>query len=101
MSTITEREADARRRKAFALFTRLSSIGMTADTVAHYDDKQWHAAALAAETRDPGPITRRIVVEMLAESERERALCPFCGMGDPEGEPGARKPPGHDGPCSQ
>lgn len=41
----------------------------------------------------------RIAVEMLAGSPRERALCPTCKLGDPDGEPGQPKPHGHNGPC--
>lgn len=96
-----EREIVARQRKAFALYTRLTGLGVTADRAAHYDDAEWTGVAKAAEVRVPGPLTRRIVVEMLAASERERALCPFCGLGDPAGEAGPRKAAGHDGACAR
>lgn len=98
----SERETTSRRAKAFAIYLRLTSLGITADKAAHYTDEQWKHAGTAAERRAPGPVTQRIVVEMLAASERERALCVYCGMGDPDGEPGVkRKPSGHLGRCSQ
>lgn len=100
---IAEREVAARQRKAFAIYARLSAIGVTADQAAHFDDAAWKGAAEAAQQRPPGKNgqTKRIVVEMLAASERERALCPWCSLGDPEGVTGPRQPAGHDGPCSR
>lgn len=96
-----ERETVARRNKAFSLYLRLSGMDITADKAAHFTEEEWSGAAEAAGVRLPHDLTRRIVVEMLASSERERALCPFCGIGDPAGEPGPRKPPGHTGACSR
>jgi hypothetical protein len=97
-AAIEERVVTARRNKAFALYLRLFGTGITA---AHFTDEEWSGAAVAAGTRLPSGLTRRIVVEMLAASERERSLCPFCGMGDPAGVPGPRQAVGHDGPCSR
>jgi hypothetical protein len=91
----------SRQRKAFALYVRLTGLGVTADAAAHYGDEEWRGAAQAAEVRVPSSITRRIIVEMLAASERERALCSWCGLGDPDGEPGPRKPMGHGGACAK
>lgn len=100
-AAIEEREITARRNKAFALYLRLSGTGVTADAAAHFTDADWNGAAAAANVRAPSLLTRRIVVEMLAASERERSRCPFCGLGDPDGVPGPRQAVGHDGPCSR
>lgn len=93
--------ADERRFKAAAIFTALRESGVSADAAAHYDTAQRVAAAVAAGQRRPSPRTWTVVVEMLATSERERALCPFCGIGDPAGEPGPPKPAGHTGRCAR
>lgn len=100
-ATASAREVESRRAKAFSLYVRLTGLGIDADRAAHMTDEEWSGAAEAASVRIPSPITRRIVVEMLAASERERSLCAFCGLGDPQGQPGDRKTAGHKGPCSK
>lgn len=94
--------AEARRRKAAQIAGVLVDMGATADDVAHFTDADKRMAEQAAHVRNRGSdATWRIVTEMIAESARGRALCPFCGHGDPEGVPGPPQPFGHAGPCSQ
>lgn len=93
---------EARIRKAAQIAGVLIGWGATADIVARFTDGDRRATERVAGVRNRGSDdTWRIVVEMVAGSARERALCPFCGHGDPEGVPGPRQSLGHDGPCSQ
>lgn len=97
----TAHAAEARALKAYAIATMLLRAGATADTVAHLTEPQRRTAERAAGTRRGSDATWRIVAEMVARSERERARCPFCGLGDPEGVVGPRQAVGHAGPCSK
>jgi hypothetical protein len=106
MSTMTSadfetRIAVSRGIKASKIVASLTEAGCDAQTAARLDEPGRRLAEQHAGTRKASDDTWRIVVEMLAHSERERALCAFCGLGDPEGEPGPRKPTGHAGACSR
>lgn len=96
-----ERAAESRRVKAGRLAHVLRERGDTVVAVAHFGRTERKVVEQAAGTRKASDATWRIVVEMLAHSARERALCTTCGLGDPEGEPGPRKPAGHEGRCSR
>lgn len=96
----------ARHLKATTLAYALRDGGFTAETAARLDTDGRHKAEDIAGTRPKSgkyasDETWRIVIETLARSERERALCAFCGIGNPDGEPGPRKAPGHEGECSK
>jgi hypothetical protein len=88
-----------RARKAAQIAAALQAMGVTAEAAADYDHRHRRAAEAAAGTRKGSNATWRVVIEMLAGSARGRALCPFCGLGDPEGEPGPPMTVGHQGPC--
>jgi hypothetical protein len=96
------REHLGRERKVSLLVSGLLQSGFTANEIAHFTDAQWHMAASGLGIkRDPSGLTRRLVVERLAQGAQQRALCPTCGEGDPEGVPGPRKPFGHSGNCAR
>lgn len=107
MSTMTLSEdrvqaiATARALKAAKIADALRAVGCDAATAARLDDRGRRAAEAAAGTRRASDDTWRVTVEMLADSARSRALCPYCGMGDPEAPVGPRKHEGHNGPCSR
>jgi hypothetical protein len=96
------REAEGRERKVDALVVGVSMAGLPASRIARFTDADWDdlTKSLGLKRR-PSGLTRRIVVERLAGGSHERALCPTCGLGDPEGEPGPRKPFGHEGGCAR
>lgn len=94
--------AEARAAKADALARHLRLHGIDAAAAARLtDDERRKQEALAGVKRKASDTTWRSVVEMLAGSTMIGALCRTCGIGDPEGEPGPRKPHGHPGRCSQ
>lgn len=92
---------EQRAHKAARLASALHAIGAKADDAAHFTDADWREAEALAEVRRASVRTRRLATEMLAGSSNPQALCPFCGLGDPEGVPGPRKPFGHPPPCSR
>jgi hypothetical protein len=81
--------------------SHLLGLSATADDVAHFNDDDRRMAEKSAGTRKGSDDTWRMVIEMLAASHRGRALCPFCGHGDPEGVAAPPQPFGHPGPCSR
>jgi hypothetical protein len=89
----------ARARKAAQLVDVLLQIGATADDVAAFTDADRRTTEAQARTRPGSPKTWAMVAEMLAGSARKRAWCPFCGLGNPDGEYGPPLPVGHKGPC--
>lgn len=91
----------ARARKADLIVRGLLLDSVTADQAARFTDDQQRAAAAAVGKPRPSVLTWRTVVEMLAGSRAERALCPTCGLGDPQGDPGPRKPYQHPGRCAR
>jgi hypothetical protein len=93
--------ASARAAKADLIVRGLMREGVTADQAARFTDDQQYAAAEAVGKPLPSRQTWRLVVEMLAGSRAERALCPTCGCGDPQGDPGPRKPYQHPGRCAR
>lgn len=94
------RAAESRRVKAGRLARSLRNREIGAALAAHYTVDARREAARIAGTRPPSDDTWRVVVEMLAASGRARSCCVTCGLGDPEGEPGAPKAAGHLGRCS-
>jgi hypothetical protein len=92
---------EQRARKADKIASTLRAIGATADEVAHFTEQDRRMAEAAATVRRGSATTWRIVTEMLAGSARPEALCPTCGMGDPEGEIGPRKAYRHPGACTR
>lgn len=92
---------EQRARKADRLAAVLRTNGATADQVARFTDDQRRTAEAAAAVRRGSSATWRLVTEMLAGSTNPLALCPTCGLGDPEGEPGPRKTYGHTGRCAR
>lgn len=93
--------AQQRADKAARLATSLRSIGATAADVVAFTEDDRRAAEAAAAVRRGSATTWRLATDMLAGSTRSDALCPTCGLGDPLGEPGPRKPFGHTGECSR
>lgn len=89
-----------RARKADRLATLLRASGRTADDVAHLTETERRAIEAEVGIRRGSAATWRIATEKLAGSVRPEALCLTCGIGDPDGVPGPRKPFGHDGRCS-
>jgi hypothetical protein len=83
--TMTRRIAEGRVRKADRLATTLRTLGATADDVAHFTDDDRRMAEASAAVRRGSDDTWRLVTEMLAGSAAPLALCPTCGLGDPEG----------------
>lgn len=99
---LAQRIATARSLKAAKIARVLRAAGCDAATVVRLDDKARRLAETTAGLqRKASDDTWRVVVEMLAESARARALCTTCGIGDPQGIPGPRKTDGHSGPCSK
>lgn len=89
----------ARHLKATTLAYALRDSNCDAATAARLDEPARRLAEQAAGVRKASDSTWRIVVETLARSERERALCAFCGIGNPDGVAGPRLAPGHEGEC--
>lgn len=96
-----ERMHESRRMKAATLVGALRAGGFTAAEAVHFDRQQRAMIAQVARTRVPSNDTWRLVVSMLAGSASREALCPFCGLGDPEGVPGPAGRAGHPGVCSR
>lgn len=94
-------EHEGRERKVEAIVVGVAGAGYGAREAARFTDAQWKALTDSLGLRRPSPISKRMVVERLAGSVRERALCPTCALGDPEGEAGPRKPSGHPGRCTR
>lgn len=92
--------AEKRARKADRIARHLDAVGVDAPTAAHFADHERREAESAAGVPAASDETWRSVVEMLAGSVMPGALCRTCGIGDPEGAPGPRKPHQHPGPCS-
>lgn len=87
--------------KAARLAASLRAIGATAADVVAFTDADRRDAEAAAAVRRGSEATWRLATDMLAGSTRTDALCPTCGLGDPLGEPGPRKPFGHAGECAR
>ena len=99
---LEDRIAHDRALKATDLFLHLERLQCTAAQAAHLTLPERRAVERQAGTRKASDDkTWPIVVEMLARSERFRALCVTCGLGDPQGVPGPRKVSGHEGECSR
>ncbi len=100
MGTTTEPGyvAEARTRKATDIAVLCHSWGWTADDVAHLDVPARHRVERVAGVGRRSDLTWLAVLNLLAGSVRTR--CPWCGHGDPEGDPGPAKDFGHPGPCS-
>lgn len=92
---------EQRSAKAARIAAVLRARGRTPADAARMDRAARREIERAAQTRPASDDTWRVVVEMLAGSARERALCVTCGLGDPDGEPGPRKAAGHEGPCAR
>lgn len=92
---------EQRARKAAALATVLRSIGATAEQVIHFTEDDKRETETVAAVNKGSDKTWRLVVEMLAGSSAPDALCPTCGIGDPDGVPGPRKPFMHEGRCAR
>lgn len=101
MTTTTEPPwvESARTRKAAQLVGVLMAMGATAEDVAAFTDEDRRMTEVQAGTRKGSAKTWAMVAEMLAGSARKRAWCPFCGLGNPDGDVGPPLPVGHDGPC--
>lgn len=94
--------AEKRAAKADAIARALEARGLDADAAARLTDDQRREVEVSAGVKHRGSDrTWRSVIGMLAGSTMPGALCRTCGIGDPEGIPGPRKPHGHPGPCSQ
>lgn len=89
-----------RQVKADRLASLLRASGRTLDDVAHLTESDRRQIEAEVGIRRGSPATWRIATEKLAGSVRPAALCLTCGIGDPEGVPGPRKPYGHGGLCS-
>ena len=94
--------AEKRARKADQIARHLTARGIDARVAAHFTDDQRREAERGSGVKGKGSNqTWRAVVERLAGSASPAALCLTCGVGDPEGEIGPRKPHGHPGRCSR
>lgn len=96
--------AQKRARKADQIARTLHARGVTAAEAVHFDDderREVEALAGFDAKHKASDTTWRSIVEMLAGSAMEGALCPTCGIGDPEGVAGPRKPYLHPGECSK
>ena len=93
--------AEKRARKADQIARHLAANGITAAQAVRLTDEQRRTYEHGAGVKGKGSnLTWRSVVERLAGSSAPGALCLTCGIGDPDGEPGPRKPHGHPGRCS-
>lgn len=99
---LEDRIAHDRALKATDIFLTCERLRVDAAAAAHLTPEERRSIEVLAQVRRPASVrTWTIVVEMLAKSARARALCVTCGLGDPEGEVGPRKPTGHTGGCSR
>lgn len=93
---------ERRTLKAAQLAASLHRRGFTAADVARFTTPQRRDAEKGALlARKASEDTWRQVLDMLAGSSHSRALCPFCGHGNPDGIDGPPQPFLHDGPCSK
>lgn len=91
-----------RKLKAARIVDCLRLLGVTAADAVQFDQKDRRMAEAAAGVTNRGSDnTWRIVIEMLAGSSREEALCPTCGHGNPLGAIGPPMPYLHEGECRQ
>ena len=94
--------AEKRAAKADQIARHLEAAGIDAAAATRLSDDERREHEVAAGVHHKGSDTTwRSVIEMLAGSTMPGALCRTCGLGDPEGVSGPRKPHGHAGPCSQ
>lgn len=93
--------AEKRARKADRIARHLESIGVDPAAAARLGDEERREAEKAAAVPVASEETWRSVVEMLAGSLMPGALCRTCGIGDPDGVDGPRKPHQHAGPCAR
>jgi hypothetical protein len=92
---------EQRARKAERLVTALRISGKTVNDVVHLSLDERRAVEADAAIRKGSPKTWRLVADMMAGSTNPDALCPTCGIGDPEGVDGPPKPYGHRGACAR
>ena len=94
--------AEKRARKADQIARHLAARGVTAAAAVRLTEDERRTFERSAGVKAKGSdLTWRSVIERLAGSHAPGALCLTCGIGDPDGEPGPRKPHGHEGRCSQ
>jgi hypothetical protein len=91
--------AQQRVYKAAQFAEALRRLGVTADDVAHFTDKDRRMAEKATRIGRRSDETWLLTASMLAGSAR--VDCPFCNHGDPLGVPGPPKLYGHTDPCSR
>lgn len=102
MATIDRHYVTSKRvAKADRLARVLRTFGATAEDVASFEDADRRMIEADAAVRRGSGATWRLVADMLAGSMRPEALCPTCGIGDPDGVEGARQTYDHPGPCTR